>query len=151
MNPETGRATVVQVHICPSPEKFIQLSKFRQLSDLPTYVKTLHQMHIHYPSLILVPDTFIFPHSSSDAKPSLLIDCIEDEFENVPIESVKRKYWNETAGGPSDPGRDGHPSLRPFTQGSNLSHSFLWTTKKEPPPFFRLPPSLAIRDLRICA
>ena len=153
LNPETGRATIVQVHICPSakPKKFTQLSKFRQLSDLPTYVKTLHQMHIHYPSLVLVPDTFISPHSSSDAKASLLIDCIEDEFEDVPIESVKRKYWNETAGGPSDPSRNGHPSLRRFTQGSNLSHSFLWTTKKEPPPFFRLPPSLAIRDLRICA
>jgi len=95
-------------------DPLISLSKFRQLSDLPTYVKTLHQMHIHYPSLVLVPDTFISPHSSSDAKTSLLIDCIEDEFEGVPIEPVKRKYWNETAGGPSDRCRDGHPSLREF-------------------------------------
>ena len=155
LNPETGRATIIQVHLCPSTKlkkkTLIQLPKFLQLSDLPTYVKTLHQMHIHYPSLVLVPDTFISPHSSADAKASLLIDCIEDEFEDVPIEPVKRKYWNETAGGPSDSSRDGYPSLRQFSQGSNLSHNFLWTTKKEPPPFFRLPPSLAIRDHRICA
>ncbi|KAF9648246.1 hypothetical protein BDM02DRAFT_3096843 [Thelephora ganbajun] len=80
LNPETGRVTIVQ------------------LSDLPTYVKTLHQMHIHYPSLVLVPDTFISFHSSSDVKTPLLIDCIESEFEDVPIEPVKRKYWNETVG-----------------------------------------------------
>ncbi|KAF9781104.1 muts domain V-domain-containing protein [Thelephora terrestris] len=80
LNPETGRATMVQ------------------LSDLPTYVKTLHQMHIHYPSLVLVPDTFLSPHFSSDAKASLLINSIEGEFEDVPIEPVKRKYWNETVG-----------------------------------------------------
>ena len=105
LNPETGRATIVQVPIyAPSDKTHPSHSKFRQLSDLPTYVKTLHQMHIHYPSLVLVPDTFISPHSSSDAKTSLLIDCIEDEFEGVPIEPVKRKYWNETAGGPSDRG-----------------------------------------------
>lgn len=71
-------------------------------------------MHIHYPSLVLVPDTFIPPHSSSDAKTSLLIDCIEGEFEDVPIEPVKRKYWSETAGRPSDRGRDERPSLRQF-------------------------------------
>ena len=69
-----------------------------QLSDLPTYVKTLHQMHIHYPSLVLVPDTFVSLCSSSDIKTSLLIECIEGEFEDVPIEPVKRKYWNETIG-----------------------------------------------------
>jgi hypothetical protein len=55
-------------------------------------------MHIHPPSLVLVPDTFLSPHLSSDAKASLLIDSIEGEFEDVPIEPVKRKYWNETVG-----------------------------------------------------
>jgi DNA mismatch repair protein MSH4 len=68
-------------------------------------------MHLHYPSLVLVPDTFISPHSSSDSKASLLIDCIEGEFEDVPIEPVKRKYWNETVGGSSGPSDNGHPSL----------------------------------------
>ena len=62
-------------------------------------------MHIHCPSLVLVPDTFLSPHVSSDAKASLLIDSIEGEFEDVPIEPVKRKYWNETVGQPSAPSR----------------------------------------------
>ncbi|KAH9923367.1 muts domain V-domain-containing protein [Fomitopsis serialis] len=30
-----------------------------QLADSPTYIKTLHQLHLHSPSLILVPDTFL--------------------------------------------------------------------------------------------
>jgi hypothetical protein len=82
-----------------------------QLSDLPTYVKTLHQMHIHYPSLVLVPDTFLSPHVSSDAKASLLIESIEGEFGDVPIEPVKRKYWNETIGSSHTPSRDEHHRL----------------------------------------
>ena len=156
LNPETGRATIVQVSIYPGflptePERNPLIPLGIQLSDLPTYVKTLHQMHIHYPSLVLVPDTFISSHSSSDAKTSLLIDCIEGEFEGVPIEPVKRKYWNETTGRSSYSCRDGPPSLRQFIQASSLSHNFLWMTRKEPPPFFRLPPSLVARDLRICA
>ena len=101
LNPETGRATIVQVPIYPEflPTRPTHPTPKIQLSDLPTYVKTLHQMHIHCPSLVLVPDTFI--SSQSDVKTSLLIDCIEGEFEGVSIEPVKRKYWNETAGGPS--------------------------------------------------
>lgn len=82
-------------------------------------------MHIHHPSLVLVPDTFISPHSSSDAKTSLLIECIEDEFEDVPIEPVKRKYWNETVGRSSNSRRNGHPSLMEFIQGFSLLHSSL--------------------------
>lgn len=79
-------------------------------------------MHIHYPSLVLVPDTFISPHSSSDAKASLLIDSIEGEFEDVPIEPVKRRYWNETVGGSSNPRQRApvayaaHPGLQFITQ-----------------------------------
>lgn len=133
LNPETGRVTMVQVCTrlprAPSDKPGTVTPTHPtlkiQLSDLPTYVKTLHQMHIHYPSLVLVPDTFISSHSSSDVKTSLLIDCIEGEFEDVPIEPVKRKYWNETIGGASDPGRDGHPSLTQSIQASSLSHSSL--------------------------
>ncbi|KAI0344201.1 hypothetical protein BDW22DRAFT_1412762 [Trametopsis cervina] len=76
-----------------------------QLSDVPTYVKTLHQMHLHYPSLVLVPDTFL---SLSDASivsggkrprtTSLLVQSILEEFESVPIEPVLRKCWSDTAG-----------------------------------------------------
>ncbi|KAL4244476.1 DNA mismatch repair MutS family protein [Abortiporus biennis] len=76
-----------------------------QLADCPTYVKTLHQMHLHTPSLILVPDTFLSLSETSIAssakKPtttSVLVQCILEEFEGVPVEPVVRRYWNETAG-----------------------------------------------------
>lgn len=108
-------------------------------------------MHIHYPSLVLVPDTFLSPHFASDARASLLINSIEDEFEDVPIEPVKRKYWNETVGGSFDPRQDEHHSLMQYVQDSSLSPNSLWMTKKGPPPSYRLLPSLVIRHLRICA
>ncbi|KAJ7756277.1 muts domain V-domain-containing protein [Mycena metata] len=67
-----------------------------QLADCQTYVKTLHQMHLHPPVLILVPDTFL---SSSEASPpSLLVEYIYEEFPGVPVEPIGRKYWNETGG-----------------------------------------------------
>ncbi|KAJ7042872.1 muts domain V-domain-containing protein [Mycena alexandri] len=67
-----------------------------QLADCQTYVKTLHQMHLHPPVLVLVPDTFL---SSSDASPpSLLVEYIYEEFPGVPVEPIGRKYWNETGG-----------------------------------------------------
>ncbi|KAK7468350.1 MutS protein msh4 [Stygiomarasmius scandens] len=78
-----------------------------QLSDCQTYVKTLHQMHLHNPCLILVPDTFLSSAdasiasrrgSASHATRSLLVDFIREEFPDVPIESVPRKYWNATNG-----------------------------------------------------
>ncbi|RPD59471.1 hypothetical protein L227DRAFT_549255 [Lentinus tigrinus ALCF2SS1-6] len=76
-----------------------------QLADCPTYVKTLHQMHLHYPSMILVPDTFMsvtdISLPSGGKKPqttSLLVQCIMEEFEGVPIEPVMRKYWSDNAG-----------------------------------------------------
>ncbi|KAF9221300.1 hypothetical protein BS17DRAFT_845606 [Gyrodon lividus] len=76
-----------------------------QLADCPTYVKTLHQMHIHYPSLVLVPDTFLSATdatlASSGRKPpttSLLVQFITEEFPNVPLEPIARKYWNDSAG-----------------------------------------------------
>ncbi|KAI0656744.1 muts domain V-domain-containing protein [Cubamyces menziesii] len=76
-----------------------------QLADCPTYVKTLHQMHLHYPSMILVPDTFFsltdtsLPSGANNMhSTSVLVQCITDEFDGVPIEPVMRKYWNENAG-----------------------------------------------------
>jgi DNA mismatch repair protein MSH4 len=68
-------------------------------------VKTLHQMHLHYPVLILIPDTFLSPKDNlwpSSGKPSssmsLLVQSLYDEFPGVPVEPVLRKYWNEDAG-----------------------------------------------------
>ncbi|KAJ7153512.1 muts domain V-domain-containing protein [Mycena crocata] len=67
-----------------------------QLADCQTYVKTLHQMHLHPPMMVLVPDTFL---SSTDASPpSLLVEYIYEEFPGVPVEPIGRKYWNETGG-----------------------------------------------------
>ncbi|KAF9074002.1 muts domain V-domain-containing protein [Rhodocollybia butyracea] len=79
-----------------------------QLSDCQTYVKTLHQMHLHQPNLILIPDTFL---SASDAAramvggssrgtidPSLLVEFIREEFPDIQLEPIPRKYFNDTAG-----------------------------------------------------
>ncbi|KAL0950493.1 hypothetical protein HGRIS_007304 [Hohenbuehelia grisea] len=78
-----------------------------QLTDCPTYVKTLHQMNLHSPCLIIVPDTFL---SSIDASfgstgggsrtnsNSLLIEYIQEEFPRIQIDPVGRRYWNEAAG-----------------------------------------------------
>ncbi|KAH7920485.1 hypothetical protein BV22DRAFT_1198859 [Leucogyrophana mollusca] len=78
---------------------------FVQLSDCPTYVKTLHQLHVHPPSLILVPDTFLSATDtttgSSGKRPSstsMLVEYIAEEFPHVPIEAVARRYWNDSAG-----------------------------------------------------
>ncbi|EPS95138.1 hypothetical protein FOMPIDRAFT_63418 [Fomitopsis schrenkii] len=75
-----------------------------QLADSPTYIKTLHQLHLHSPSLILVPDTFLsmsdISLASGGKKPSttsVLVQCMLEEFD-VPVEPVMRRYWNETAG-----------------------------------------------------
>lgn len=87
--------------------RVIEFTRIRhlQLADCPTYVKTLHQMHLHYPSMILVPETFFslsdISLASGGKKPqttSLLVQCMMEEFEGVPIEPVTRKYWSDSAG-----------------------------------------------------
>ncbi|KAJ3820212.1 muts domain V-domain-containing protein [Lentinula raphanica] len=107
LDADTGRVVLVQVReIHQFASNSAQHSL--QLSDCQTYVKTLHQMHLHKPSLILVPDTFL---SASDAalsviggsnkrttNSSLLVEFIRDEFPDVDLEPVPRKYWNETSG-----------------------------------------------------
>ncbi|KAK0440784.1 muts domain V-domain-containing protein [Armillaria borealis] len=91
LDKDTGRVMLVQVS---RPQQHCQ-----------TYVKTLHQMHLHSPCLILVPDTFL---SASDASllpsrkrapaTSLLVEFIREEFPSVPLEPIGRKYWNELSG-----------------------------------------------------
>lgn len=76
-----------------------------QLADCQTYVKTLHQMHLHIPCVVLVPDTFL---STTDnplahcgkrsSSTSMLVEYIRDEFPGVPLEAVGRKYWNDAGG-----------------------------------------------------
>lgn len=55
--------------------------------------------------MILVPDTFMsltdVSLPSGGKKPqmtSLLVQCIMDEFDGVPVEPVARKYWSDNAG-----------------------------------------------------
>ncbi|KAJ7791565.1 hypothetical protein B0H14DRAFT_3500261 [Mycena olivaceomarginata] len=66
-----------------------------QLADYQTYVKTLHQMHLHPPAMVLVPDTFL--STSDPSSPSMLVEYIYEEFPRVPVEPIGRKYWDETA------------------------------------------------------
>ncbi|KIJ45044.1 hypothetical protein M422DRAFT_167040 [Sphaerobolus stellatus SS14] len=74
-----------------------------QVADCQTYVKTIHHIHLHSPSIILVPDTFLPAATHSkwhrNGQPSsILVECLQEEFSGVPIEPVSRKYWSETAG-----------------------------------------------------
>ncbi|EJD04505.1 uncharacterized protein FOMMEDRAFT_83663 [Fomitiporia mediterranea MF3/22] len=80
-----------------------------QLTDCQTYVKTLHHLHLHYPTTVLVPDTFLTNVDSSTtlssararqstSSPPVLVQCIQEEFPGASIEPVLRKYWNEEYG-----------------------------------------------------
>ncbi|KIO30888.1 hypothetical protein M407DRAFT_221987 [Tulasnella calospora MUT 4182] len=85
-----------------------------QLADCQTYVKTIHHIHLHYPSVIIIPDTFNAGNNSSSTagpsaagfgatkskkQPSLLLQCLQEEFEDdVAFETVGRKYFNDSAG-----------------------------------------------------
>lgn len=72
-----------------------------QLADCQTYVKTLHQLYLHSPCLILVPDTSITSGeagSGAGSGSSLLVEYMRDEFPSVPVEVVGRKYWNSEGG-----------------------------------------------------
>jgi DNA mismatch repair protein MSH4 len=72
---------------------------FYQLADSQSYSKTLNQMNLHYPCLVLVPHTSL-PEEEDDpsSNASLLVQCIKDDFAGVPIEPVQRKYWQDKAG-----------------------------------------------------
>jgi len=74
----------------------------RQLADCPTYVKTLHQMHVHWPSVVLVPETFVANAHGADAAntgSSLLTMFVTEEFPEARVEPVPRKWWSDAAGG----------------------------------------------------
>ena len=74
-----------------------------QLADCQTYVKTLHQMHLHPPSLVLLPDTFLSAAEASskkqnDISSTMLIQFIQEEFPGIVLEPVLRRYFNDTCG-----------------------------------------------------
>ncbi|TFY70152.1 hypothetical protein EVG20_g2859 [Dentipellis fragilis] len=99
-----GRGVAREIGMAALDKDTGRLTTFK-LADCQTYVKSLHQMHLHTPALVLVPDTFISATDtttgSGGKKPnttSLLVQCIQDEFPNVPVDAVLRKYWNDDAG-----------------------------------------------------
>ncbi len=108
LDKETGQVNLIQVRkrlLSIANSRRPVFDRRRKLADLQTYIKTLHHLHLHYPSLVLVPDTFMAPNDSSAPSSgkqpqttSLLVQCIQDEFPGVPVEPVPRKYWNEEAG-----------------------------------------------------
>ncbi|KEP55037.1 putative DNA mismatch repair protein MutS [Rhizoctonia solani 123E] len=70
-----------------------------QIPDCQTYVKTIHHLHLHSPSAILVPDTFLPIEPTSKSKISPLVESISDEFSNdVEMVPIPRKYWNDNDG-----------------------------------------------------
>lgn len=105
---DTGQVDLIQVIIFFLDNYHIggtQFVTFTQLTDCQTYVKTLHHLHLHYPSVVIVPDTFFSSTETSvnsstgrTTSTSLLVQCIQGEFPYVPIEPVLRKYWNEESG-----------------------------------------------------
>ncbi|KAF9505616.1 hypothetical protein BS47DRAFT_1322283 [Hydnum rufescens UP504] len=76
----TGRATILQI------------------SDCQTYVKTLHHLHVHYPSVVVVLDSSLPSDPSPSRRSTVLVQYIQEDFPDVPMESVSRKYWNDTVG-----------------------------------------------------
>lgn len=104
LDKDTGKVVLVQVSTC-APRHIIlsptNMSRTIQLADCQTYVKTLHQMHLHTPSTILLPDTFISgagPHGQPAPGASLLVEYIREEFPYVQLEPIGRKFWNEAGG-----------------------------------------------------
>ncbi|KAJ3510448.1 hypothetical protein NLJ89_g4672 [Agrocybe chaxingu] len=76
-----------------------------QVADCQTYVKSLHQIHLHTPCLILIPDTFLSasdaalaPSGKRSASTSLLVEYIREEFPGIQTEPVGRRYWNDAGG-----------------------------------------------------
>jgi DNA mismatch repair protein MSH4 len=96
---DTGGVRIVQVQFVSILMRLCILM-LSQLADSQTYVKTLHQMHLHYPALILVPHTLLSEDEAdgTSSSTSLLVQSIMDEFTGVPVEPVQRKYWNDMAG-----------------------------------------------------
>ena len=120
LDKDTGSCVLVQVCPCALAARDLRITSYsKKIADCQTYVKTLHQLHLHPPLIILVPDTFLLPqdsafvNSASGASTgrrgkgsgstltatSLLVDYVREEFPCAAIEPVGRKYWND-AGGP---------------------------------------------------
>jgi DNA mismatch repair protein MSH4 len=63
-------------------------------------------MQLYDPCIILVPDTSLSSADASLAKTrsptSILVQYVQEEFPNVPIEPIARKYWDAQAGDRDD-------------------------------------------------
>ncbi|TPX49095.1 hypothetical protein SeLEV6574_g01688 [Synchytrium endobioticum] len=63
-----------------------------QFGDTPSYVKLLHKLHLYNPIEILMSTTMLEPTKSK------LCKAIEDEFPDLTVTPVDRKYFRDTSG-----------------------------------------------------
>ena len=66
--------------------------------DYQIYVKSLHQIHIHNPSLVLISDTFLSAALAAGERSASTSLYISEESPGVQIDTVGRRYWNDAGG-----------------------------------------------------
>ncbi|KAH8890476.1 hypothetical protein GQ53DRAFT_794774 [Thozetella sp. PMI_491] len=64
-----------------------------QICDTQFYIRTIHKIHVHEPSRILV-----IASQAGSGGPSKLTEALKDSCLGIPIIPLDRKYWSETAG-----------------------------------------------------
>ncbi|CAO3606962.1 unnamed protein product [Cunninghamella echinulata] len=83
-----GVATEIGICVIHLPSNECQLY---QTSDLPTFTKTLHKIHLANPNKILFS-------ASALSSTSKLIELVEQHFSHITVISLPRKYFNEEDG-----------------------------------------------------
>ncbi|KAN0062620.1 MutS protein msh4 [Thecaphora frezii] len=83
-----------------------------QFADTPTYVKTIHHLSLHPPSVILVPESAVraplgsgtkttrrakAKHAADAGEESVLVKCLEDVFD-LKVVPLPRNRWNHEEG-----------------------------------------------------
>ncbi|KZP08279.1 hypothetical protein FIBSPDRAFT_1052493 [Athelia psychrophila] len=67
-----------------------------QLADCHSYVRTLHRVHIHIPSLTLAPDTALATDGyPSSTRLTTFTNYVQEESPRVLVEPGARKCWND--------------------------------------------------------
>jgi len=96
---EIGIAAWIEGYARPSLYVWAVFSHLlTQIADCQIYVKSLHQMHIHNPSLVLISDTFLSAALAVGEISASTYLYISDEFPGVQIDAVGCRYWNDAGG-----------------------------------------------------
>lgn len=99
LDKDTGRAILLQVCDFAPYTLSTNDESICQISDCQTYMKTLQHVHLMLPSTILVLDSSLPSETShQNRSPTVLVQCIQDEFPEIALQPVSRKYWNDTSG-----------------------------------------------------